>query len=307
MSWSGTEAEGFDALHRRFARLNDLGTLAGFGQLFPPVTPRPPNGAFPELDFIRFVSWLYAHWHEAGRVSVGVMYPATEVFNTDAVELLSEHLNIVASHRTLLHHDLGGEILRGGDTRSRCEAWFNVACGTPEPTHQDGWRLAFAALCDEARLALEAIEAALQRLSADASIEDWVKRWQLANDRQLDDGDLDSRVGALASQMGIGPLRVPEFRRRFRAGWSEQVRFCPTPEITRTLDRAIASDLLRHAQRQHPLTPDDVIEHLGLAQGIMVGDAMRMARNIFDASPCPKDELLRRLTENWQARVSHEK
>jgi len=221
MTWSGPEAEAFNAVRDGLARLNNLGTINGFDVLFTPVTPRSPTGAFPELDFIRLVSWLYAHWHEAGRVSVDVLYQATEVFNADSCELISDHFGIVASHRTLLHHHLGGESERDGNTRSRCEAWFNAVCGEPEPAGQDGWRSALVALCNEARLALEAIETAFERLSADAGRADWEKRWRQARERQLDDGDLDTRVNALARQMGVGPLRVPEFRRRFRARWSD--------------------------------------------------------------------------------------
>jgi hypothetical protein len=299
MTWSGPSAEQFDAVRRGFLQLNDLGTSFGFGVLFPQVTPKSPNGAYAELDFIRMISWLYAHWHEVGRVSANLLYQATGVFNAEACEFLLEHFGVVASLRTLLHHDLSGDIERGGNTQSRCEAWFSVACGEPEPNSIASWSRCLLALCDEARLVLEEINRTLQRLSADASAPDWLDRWRLGRERQLNDGELDHRIKVLARQMGVEALRVPEFRRRYRAGWSDQVRLCPVSEISSTLDRAIANDLLTYSKRQHPLRPIEVIQHLGLAEGPLVGEAMRLARQLHDAESCPKDELLRRLAQHF--------
>jgi hypothetical protein len=251
------------------------------------------------LDFIRLVSWLYALWHEAGRVSATVLRRAVDTFDPESSDLLSEHLSTIASHRTLMHHDLGAEVQRGGKTMARCEAWFDIACGAPEPTDPDAWRSAHVALCTEARLALEAAETTLQLLGADAGASDWVRSWRLALEREFDDGDLDKRVKTLARQLGVGPLRSPEFRRRFRARWMDQVRLCPAPDTSATLDRAITRDLLDHGKRQHPLLPREVMACLGLEEGPLVGDAMRLARSLYDLAPCPPEELLRRLADNW--------
>lgn len=300
------ESEGrFSVVHDGFVRVNAIGGLIGFGILFPPVTPRPPANVFPELDFIRLVSWLYANWHEAGRVSTAILSDAIDVFSPEARDLLLDHVGAVASHRTLLHHNVGGEAERGDRTRLRCEAWFGVACSKPEPDDQNGWWLALNALLNEARLALETAEATLRRLHFDTASPDWVARWRLARDKELDDGELDGRIASLARQMGVGPLRTPEFRRRFRSGWVQQVRLCPATEISGVLDRAIVRDLLTYGQRQHPLLPSEVMTHLSIAAGPLVGEAMRLALRLHADNPCPTSELLQRLAQVWSTRETN--
>lgn len=295
----------FSAVHDGFIRVNVVGELVGFGVLFPPITLRPPANLYPELDFIRLVSWLYANWHEVGRVSTTILGEATDVFSPEARDLFLDHVSTVASHRTLLHHDIGREVEGGGRTRPRCEVWFSAACGNAEPDDRNGWYLALEALLNEARLALETVEATLQRLRFDIAAPDWVARWRWARDRELDDGDLDTRIANLAYQMGVGPLRTPEFRRRFRSGWVQQVRLCPPTEMSGVLDRAITRDLLTYGQRQHPLLPSDVMAHLGLPAGPLVGEAMRIALRLHADEPCPSAELLRRLARAWSARESN--
>lgn len=152
-------------------------------------------------------------------------------------------------------------------------------------------------MSNEARLALEAIETTLRRLGADPGVSDWIARIKAARERQLNDGDLDQRVARLAQQIGIGPLRAPEFRRRFRMGWQQQARLCPATEISSTLDRAITSDLLQHGANQHPLVPAEVMAHLNLGQGPLIGEAMKLARELHNSTPCTKAELLERLGE----------
>ena len=88
------------------------------------------------------------------------------------------------------------------------------------------------------------------------------------------------------------------FRNRFYDKWIQELA-----TQTRNYDfeqearKLIEQSLLTSTTPVLPITGGDIIDRFEIEPGPRVGDLLRMARQLYDAAPCSKDELLTRLSE----------
>jgi hypothetical protein len=110
-------------------RLNPSGA-----EVFGKVSLSVRNLAPFEFGFLRAVSWLYALYFEAGKVSVEFLLEQLAAYGIDHDGGQISHTVIVQQMRTYLQHNLDPTKEQNRAIQYACENWFREQCKAPVPT-----------------------------------------------------------------------------------------------------------------------------------------------------------------------------
>jgi hypothetical protein len=263
-----------------------------FGSVSLPIPRFVPS----ELGFLRSISWLYVHYHEAGKPSVQFLAEQLPVLTPGAPGDAVNHPRMIQRIRTLLQHNLGGGATQGLQIQLDCEAWFQRMCGTPVPDTADDWDRCLVGLLSEALLFLGQMLACIRAIERDAAREGLLEQWRFRRKRYHPPHTFDELIALVASDMGREHLDVALLRKRFYEKWTRELQL-----LRGDYDFAVeARKLIEHAllvetTRVLPITGDDIMQVFGVPPGPKVGQYLEWAREIYIAEPCGREELLKRL------------
>ncbi|MCO7188111.1 MULTISPECIES: hypothetical protein [unclassified Pseudoalteromonas] len=252
-----------------------------------------PNRNSPEPSFIRATSWLYCLYFESGRVSIKFLKDLGQTYSVVDKSIIDEHLEVVRSLRTELHHNLGFEN-SDAETRRVAESWCRGACSTSIPNKDEDWAACYTQLVLEATSLLKKIEEVVRSLEQDSeNCAYYAAEWHNRLKRSWPAAKFDPLIEDIKIRLGRNSLNTVEFRNRNLRRWTKALEiledgFSFEFEATRLIEKSMLDD----STLVIPITGNDIITILGLAPGPEVGKLLAKARTYFSSKPCNKDELL---------------
>ena len=267
------------------------------------ITVRPPEGDDSEVSFLRLVAWSYALVFEAGRVAIPYLLqlPGGVSQSSSDAKAARERLKIL---RTWSFHNLGFENDRDAAISRDVQRWFINTSGMYPPRGVEAWRSCFLALCSEVGLIIAYCQNAMTIvLSApddgDRATEDLRRRI----DRAWPAHEFHKLVGDAAIRLGIS-VDARKFCSSRLARWRKFLEtIADSDNLSAHMVRMIERDLLDHVADVLPIDGRDVMNHVNLAPGPGVGDALLRARELFRSGIVDPTDLLDRL-KNESARFT---
>lgn len=278
-----------------FVKLKDqiahtIEVLPNISYFFLNVSHQIPNFENQELGFIRTVSWLYAHYFEAG--SVGINYLNNYIRKSESLDLnCSEdiiiHAETVRVLRTQLQHNLMFDSESDAKTSQDCSEWYKQKCGTRQPHLDQHWSACNIAITSQAKLFLNLNLEAIRQIEADKDMQIIVlEGWQRRLERNHPAHEFDRVIEAAATDFGMNSLRITSFRQRHLSTWRDKLELLKDGYDFESEARfIIESSLLDEFGKVLPINAKNVMERFNIKPGPDVGIVLRAARAIYGSDP----------------------
>lgn len=253
------------------------------------------EGSF-ELAFIRTTSWLYANYFEVGRVSVRFLVRSGGGESGSAYG--DSHLNLVRALRTQQEHSLDPRSKSDRATAEACSAWFETTCGTRLPREESHWRDLCIALIEQARGFVVQLRDILGDIEKDPDRDLILRQWEDRLERDWPAHRYHDLIATVASDIGREAVDPVAFYNRHGSTFSAGMRLiredCDLQvEARKLVERALLSETVSVL----PLTGQDIMDAFEIPPGPEIGRLLGIARSVYEASPCGRDELLQRIAE----------
>ena len=267
--------------------------LLGGRDAFNQVLIRLPHASHAELAFYQTVTWLYALYAEAGRVSFRVLVPRLEVYGLDAGTGNSGHYRDVRDLRTYLQHNLTLTSVQDVKLQERCTKWFVRHCGSAMPGDEEEWRRALLGVVDSSYRFLSSINACVRMIEQDSSREMILEQWIVQLDRHHGIHEYLKVVEAVIHDLGQPWLDAERIANSQYGNWSSQMRslsggYVFEFEARRLVEHTIMNDY----DLPLPITGSDVMREFGLPPGRDVGRMLRKARSLYRDTPRGREQLI---------------
>lgn len=283
----------FEDIIRYYKCINDLSRSIIHRPAFDELSVAFPDPTSPEPCFIRATSWLYCFYFEAGKTSLTFLRKMGEVFSLIERDAVSEHIEIVRSLRTELHHNLGYEESDQA-ARTKAQVWRRLACGTAIPNNDAQWRGCYELLFKDAANFLKSIEQIVRKIEADGdssyqNIEEWKRRL----DRSWSAAEFDSLVDDAKLRLGREALNTVAFRQRHVERWRKQLEILEDEfNFAYEATRLIEKSLLDENSIVLPITGREVMDAFNLKPGPAIGTLLERARKHYESTQCNKENLI---------------
>ncbi len=293
-----------DELRERFVlsveELNRLSEQRGgmTGGVFGPVSLTLTRLTPSELGFLRVVPFFFSHYYEVGRDSLPFLVEKFAAYGLDGDGKLQDHYTIVEKLRTYLYHNLNPLKDRDERIRAECKDWFKQTCGTVDPTDEANWQACLEVIMGGAVDFIATLISVVERIVADEASQEILRDWVVRIERYHPPEAFDRIIGIAAADLGREHLDIVRFRNRYYDRWrAELAALKPGYDFDRGARRLVETALLEVGISVLPIAGSDIISVLSIEPGPRVGELLRMARDLYQAAPCSKDELLARLGE----------
>ncbi len=284
------------------SKLEEIDAIVKFqfpniGKVFGNVSLSKPKFGHSELGFIRMTSWLFAHYHEVGSVSIKFLEEKFVLYNIEGGESLSKHLGMVRDMRTFLQHHMDLERDRNEKVFKSCQEWLCNCCGSGIPSKEEQWSKCLNQLCVDANAFMDAILSVVREVEADESRESIALEWRHRLDRSHKPHEFDPIIQIASRDMGVENLDVIGFRKKFYNNWVSKLQYISLPyDFASEARKLVESSFLAHFSDTMPINGEDIIA-LGLNPGPEVRRHLEWAKISFSLKRCDKNELLMRVTE----------
>lgn len=268
------------------------------GFVFGKISLKIPKMRPAELGFLHAVSWTYALYIEVGRIGVDFLQERLGAYGIDEGSKYQTHVELVIKLRTYTQHSIDPGKQHDDEIRKTCEDWFRESCGSPYPGEAIHWQKCLISLLTEVIGFLSALKKCLRAIEADDSRESFLLQWKLRRTRYHPAHEFDDLIVIVARDMGREALDVVRFRLKFYDGWKKdldllQGEYDFSLEARKLIEHALLSDTTPTL----PITGLDIMQELGQAPGPKIGALLKKAREIYEAQPCNKGELIAKLKE----------
>jgi hypothetical protein len=283
---------------RLIEQINKLATtLPGIdGGVFAPVSLDMPKLTPPELGCMRVVSWLFVQHFEAGKLGTTFLESRIEVYGHDPDRKAKQHRALIQQFRTYFQHNLDSSKAHDRDIVEACEQWFKAACGTARPSTDEHWSKCLWAMLDDAQETLRILLNTLRSIEADESCENICREWQVRIKRNFPPYMFDDLIVKAAVDMGRDGIDAVSLRKRNYDAWQKHMSL-----LRDGVDfEAEARKLVEHAimslvPKVLPITGKDLMTEFGLGPGQAIGQLLAAAKQLHEAGPCSREELLAKL------------
>ena len=177
-----------------------------------------------ELGFIRWVSWLYALYHEAGRIGVPVLVERMTKDGLDPNRNLRQHPRLVSDMRTYTQHHLSMEKPHDQNIRNDCETWLREQCGSSVPAAEGQWRRCLSTLLVDTVAFLNALRESVRSIEIDESCDSICQVWAFRIQRYHAPHEFDRLIEVVTSDLGRPHTDVQRLRSRFHDKWVEELK-----------------------------------------------------------------------------------
>lgn len=279
--------------------INDISSrFENIGPVFGSVSLALPRLEPAELGFIRVVSWLYVHYFESGKLGTEFLTELIRRFAAEKAESSQKHRSLVQRLRTYCQHNLDPSQDHSKDISRACESWFSSHCGTPVPRADEHWEKILRVISSDASMYLGCLRDILRIIESDPEAAQITSQWQLRIRRFHAPHEFDALISEVAADLGKEGLDPVKLRKRYYDKWRKEFEV-KTDDCNFDLEarKLIEHVLLSEQQSVLPITGLDVMNALNIPPGPRVKEILLEARHIYDTSPCIKEELLERLSE----------
>ena len=286
-----------DVVDLRKSLLNFVGEAA-----FSEITVRPPVSHSDEASFIRLVSWSYALFFEAGRVTIPYLLrlPGN---SRESQTFPQDTLQLVHILRTWTSHNLG--LSEHDVTLSRkAMHWMRTVCHTDSPSHRSEWYSCFNSLCLEISKAIKHCKEVINVvLLSPGDGDDTIAELRRRIDRNWPAHKFDEIVGDICVRFGE-QLDIKKFRNPRLQTWLTFLAALPAGgDLEHQMVRRIERDLLDYFNNMLPIDGRDIMKSLEISQGPQVKHALNYARTIYDPAKHDKESLLNHIRESYNFEV----
>ena len=254
-----------------------------------------PDFSHPELGMLRSVSWFYAMYHELGKPNVKFIVERFDVYGLDSSGRARQHPTDVQKLRTLFQHNLDPSSDSDEGTRQYCNNWFRRACKVTYPDREDEWLLSLTCLLQDVIDFLKSIDNCMRKIEEDESIEEILSQWEFRRQRYHPQYEFDRLIGTVALDLGRSGINAKNFSNRYYPNWLKELEIMENYEFETEARRLIERAILEDIQPRLPLDGNDIMREFNWEPGRRVGDAIKMAIELYNPDPCSKDELIQRL------------
>ena len=258
---------------------------------------QPDVGRNPELAFLQMVSWLYAHYVDAGQPGLNFLKRQAKSVSPETANTW-RHIEIVIDLRTSLQHNLELSKDRNIQIERRCGEWFSSACGYVQPRIEDEWHTCTYQILVEAADFLEACLFTVRQIENSEFRETILTQWRRELDRHHDAAEFDSIVEIVCTDLGHESMDVVAFRNRHLGLWRKRIdQLHDGFDFEYEARRLVEDALLSEWPKMPPITGTDIIKELGVAPGKDLGRALEIARSFFQSGTFDRTDLLAKVRE----------
>lgn len=266
-----------------------------FGKLSLPM----PKFIPAELGFARTISWLFATYHEVGKINVEFLSGRLSAYNLDPDGKFCEYLRMVHQLRTFFQHNLDLSKAHNRDIQQSCGRWLRDQCRTSIPENEEQWTGCLAGLLNDSLNFLKAIQSCLRRIEQDESREQILREWDFRRKRYHPPHEFDNLISIVAADMGRENLDAVRLRKRFYDKWTKELELLQGNYDFKVVARKLIEHvLLVETTPVLPITGDDIMKEFNVLPGSQVGTLLRQARNFYDTEPCSRDTLFEKLRQS---------
>lgn len=294
------KTDGFDELIERFVlarkAINDKALEFAGIEVYSPVAMPRPVARYPELDFLKALSWVYMHHIEAGGVSVRYLVRFLDGYSLDGDRRGRNHLDILVKLRTEMQHNLVNRSEGDKRTMLACRNWYFETCSTWAPSEDDHWTVCGVRLLEDANALISSLDSALRRLATDDESSGYRETWLKRVSRDHRPNEFDEVIEKVKIDLGRNELDGVAFRKRYFDRWKAQLELLVEDyRFEEEARRLVETSIITETTATPPITGADLMTEFHLAPGPEVGRLRRIAQEIYNAEPCPRGELMRRI------------
>ena len=260
---------------------------------------RTPRTSPPELAFYQIITWLYALYYEAGRVSLLFLIEKVSAYGLQGDADHHRHYEDVGRLRTYLQHNLNLDSKHDLETQQRCEEWFLKRCGTAMPGIDNEWRQCSNVILKESEAFLSALVGCVRRIEGDEASKTIVEQWSIRLRRFHPKEEFERLVAIVIKDIGQEFLDVNRLAAQHYDRWSKNLRSRSADfDFDSEARKLIEQTILNEAELPLPITGQDIMREFGIPSGQEVGRILRKARSLYLQSPCNKEQLISRLRDS---------
>ena len=263
---------------------------------FQETSVRNPRFSPPELGFYQTVTWLYAFYFEAGRVSLRFLIEKFETYGLGQDGNHQRHYEDVGRLRTFLQHNLNLDSTGDIRTRRTCEEWFSKACGSAFPGSDEEWNQCLVEILSDAGAYLVAAIECVRAIERDEASNMVIHQWSTRLLRYHPKHEFENLVSMVVHDIGQDSLDPAQLTERYYERWSRNLRFRSEGYIfEEEARRLIEQTILNEAELPPPISATDIMREFGIPPGPEVGVLLRKATVLYNANPSGPDLLIARL------------
>ena len=263
---------------------------------FQQTSVRNPRFSPPELGFYQTVTWLYAFYYEAGRISLRFLMDRLETYRLGQEGDLCRHYEDLGRLRTFLQHNLNLDSVKDIRTRQTSEEWFSRACGTVIPGSDEEWNQCLVRILSDSKTFLAATIDCVRAIERDEASDMVLHQWSTRLLRYHPKHEFENLVSMVIHDIGQDFLDPAQMTERYYDSWISNLRFrSENYSFEGEARRLIEQTILNEAQMPPPVSGRDIMKEFGIPPGSEVGALLRKAKALYAAAPCDRDQLIARL------------
>lgn len=266
-----------------------------FGEL----SIRPPRVSPPELAFYQAVTWLYAYYYEAGRVTFAYLTGRLQAYNLDQTSAQLNHYKEVRMLRTFLQHNLNLESRPDLELQRSSENWLLSACGSAVPGNEMEWGDCLNRILADCETFLNTVSSCIRQIERDESLGAIVLQWSARLSRYHQKHEFENVVAIVVHDIGQDSLDPSAIVSRYYDKWSSDLRSrLADYDFEEEARKLVEQTLLNEHEPSLPITGEDIMKVFGIPPGREVGRLWRRARDLYRHGPTNRDALLQALFDS---------
>ncbi|MGR1252340.1 hypothetical protein [Aeromonas veronii] len=225
-----------------------------------------PDFVNKELSFVRLVSWLYSHYYETGKNSLGII---NSTMSDEIQKQIKSHKDIIQNWRTILQHNIDRSTgSRDYKIEKDCLAWTKKACGKSFASSEDDWLKCSSHLVNEAEIVFENIISVLDEMTnSNAKKHAFIENWKISTDNEIAVHHFDEHIAKLLNFIEPENFNIVLYRNKNLAQWRNHVKLLnPTADYKNEIKKIIESSIVRDFIRISPVTLTDLEEYFILSR-----------------------------------------
>lgn len=291
---AGTREALWNQLQRLVAEANrDTTVLLGapfFSLNTAPIQGDPLSSVWPELNFIRLVSWAYINFIEAAEPNLRC---AMKLFHGVQMspDRASHIREAIVCLRTFTQHHLQFSSTRDVLTIERACTWFERTIGQRQPA-QEHFERSICCLLGELIELLRVITTFLGRVARDEFRDAILQQWRYLRETQWEKYRFEALLSDVLGDLGRTDLKAQVVTERLLPELQQRLLSCAEDaDKVQVLRAFIESRISEDFPMQMPVTGGDIIG-LGVPPSPIVSDILKKLRSHFDATNASREELL---------------
>ena len=291
------------AWFRIFALRDDIerrcSSLLSVRRAFDEMSLRTPRVNPPELAFYQAITWLYAFYMEAGRVSLRFLSERLPTYALGTNDAQLAHYADVRLLRTFLQHNLNLDSRQDVEVQRACERWFSASCGSYVPHDEIEWADCLRMLLGASESYLALLVRCVREIERDESVDMITQQWRVRLSKHHPKHEFERIVEMSMHNIGQDSLDPKIVTARYYDKWSNDLRSRSEDYVfEKEASRLVEQTLLNEMDPPIPISGNDIIREFGIPPGREVARLLRRAKAIYLEEPANRNQLMRVLMDS---------